>query len=93
MREQLNPTCPIAVQAEPSPVLTIEHLHGREVRPHDGGDGVDDFRVERVFVTRLDELRADILQQLRVSQFRGKLRLPRFLLLLEIVMSRVKQRV
>ena len=66
------------------PAFGIEHLHGREVRPHDGGDGVDDFSVERVFITRLDELRADIPQQLRVGQFRGKLRLPRFLLLLEL---------
>ena len=66
------------------PAFRIEHLHGREVRAHDGGDGVDDFRVEGVFIARRDELRADILQQLRVSQLRGKLRLPCFLLLLEV---------
>ena len=41
------------------------------------------FRVERVFIARLDKLRADILQQLRVCQFCGKLRLPCFLFLLE----------
>ena len=51
---------------------------------HDGSGGIHKFRVERVFIALLDKLRADILQQLRVCQFRGQLRLPCFLFLLEI---------
>jgi len=63
-------------QAELSPLAAfgMKHLHAGEVGTHDGDRGVHDVLIESRRVRLVNQLRAELLQQLRICQLGFELR-------------------